>query len=254
LHCSSVTNQDTIFMHKHPETFLELEKLGVDKVPPYRPTHEYSGSFIDASHEEITRYPLQDGWLIQPKTRRWFGRTIVGFLSRPDALKLYELAYFSAGDVLELGSHQGLSSSIMASAIRNSRKPRQIYAVDLGPNYVEATRSTLRATGLQQGVTNICGDATVAVKKFAAEGKKFGLVFIDHSHAYQPTYDVCRELATVTLPGGFCLFHDFNDPRNRDPADTEYKVYQAVMDGLDKEHFEFYGMYGCMALYRAMTT
>lgn len=241
-------------MHMHPETFLQLEELGVNKIPPYRPTHDFSGSFIDSSHEEITRCPLQDGWLIQPKTRRWFGRTIVGFLSQPDALKLYELAYFSAGDILELGSHQGLSSSILTRAVRNSGRPTHIYSVDLGPAYVAASRSTLRSMGLHRGVTNICSDAGAAARKFAAEGKQFGFVFIDHSHAYQPTYDVCIELAKITLPGGFCLFHDFNDPRNRDPSDTEYKVYQAVMDGLDRERFEFCGIYGCTALYRAAGT
>ncbi len=51
-------------------------------------------------------------------------------------------------------------------------------------------------------------------------------------------------------PGGFCLFHDFNDRRNADPAETNYDVYRAVTEGLDPKVFEFYGIYGCTALYR----
>jgi hypothetical protein len=237
-------------VNTHPETFVALDDLG-NNAPPYRPTFDFAGSFIDSSHEDIAGYPCQDGWLIQPKTRRWFGRTIRGFLSRPDALKLYELSYFSVGDILELGSHHGLSTSILARAAENSGHSRHIYSVDLDPACVEATKRTLHSMGLHRAVTTLCDDAAAAVRKFASQGKRFGLVFIDHSHEYQPVYDVCRELANITAAGAFCLFHDFNDPRNRDPDDKEYKVYQAVMDGLDQGQFEFCGIYGCTALYRA---
>jgi hypothetical protein len=83
-----------------------------------------------------------------------------------------------------------------------------------------------------------------------ANHKQFGFIFIDHSHAYTPVYEVCRALDGLVTLGGFCLFHDFNDIRNRDRNDIDHGVYQAVRDGLDKERFEFYGIYGCSGLYR----
>jgi hypothetical protein len=93
-----------------------------------------------------------------------------------------------------------------------------------------------------------------AVREHAANRRRFAFVFIDHSHAYAPVYEVCKALDLIVAPGGFCLFHDFNDSRNRDPRDTEYAVYQAVGDGLDKQRFGFYGVYGCAGLYRETST
>lgn len=62
---------------------------------------------------------------------------------------------------------------------------------------------------------------------------------------------MCRELDKITAVGGFCLFHDYNDAKNNQ-AEHDYGVYQAVMDGLDLARFEFYGIYGCTGLYRAV--
>jgi hypothetical protein len=99
-------------------------------------------------------------------------------------------------------------------------------------------------------VRTVCGDALVEVRSRADRGARFGMVFVDHSHAYGPVYEVCRELNRIVPTGGFCLFHDFNDPRNYDPADPDHGVYQAVVDGLSPADFELYGLYGCLALYR----
>ncbi len=238
-------------MHIHPETFVPLERAG-DEIPPYRPTHDLVDGFIDSYHRWLAACPIKDGMLIQIKDRRWFGTPIPGWLRREDALKLYELAYFSTGDILELGCYQGLSTSILARATLNSGRARRIDTVDLDPFCTGATRRHLRSLGLDRNVTVHRDDATAVVARFAAQGKRFGFVFIDHSHVYQPVYDVCRGLADVTAPGGFCLFHDFNDSRNRDPNDHDYGVYQAVTNGLDQERFQFCGIYGCTGLYRAV--
>ena len=104
--------------------------------------------------------------------------------------------------------------------------------------------------GLLDLVTARTADATLAVREHAENGRQFGFVFIDHSHAYAPVYDVCLMLSRIVAPGGFCLFHDFNDSRNRDPNDDDYAVFQAVEDGLDRQRFEFYGIYGCSGLFR----
>lgn len=103
-------------MKPHIETLEDL----YGGIPPYQPNFNFSGAFIDTYHQSLAEAPLKDDVLIQIKNRRWFGRVLAGFLRREDALKLYELSYFATGDILELGSYQGLSTSILAQAVRNS--------------------------------------------------------------------------------------------------------------------------------------
>ena len=76
-------------------------------------------------------------------------------------------------------------------------------------------------------------------------------MFVDHAHEYEPMLAVCRVLDALIQPRGFCLFHDFNDARNADPAADGYGVPQAVAAGLSPSAFEFHGIFGCSALYRA---
>jgi SAM-dependent methyltransferase len=228
---------------------MPLEALG-SRMPAYAPTYDFALPFIDRAHGDIAGYPLLDGTLIQMKNRRWLGRTIPGWLRREDALKLYELGYFARGDVLELGSYHGLSTAILARAARNSPNPKHVESVDRDPARTKAARKNLGRLGLLSQVTARSADAAMAVREHAANQRQFGLVFIDHSHAYGPVYEVCQALDRVVAPGGFCLFHDFNDSRNRDPHDDDYRVFQAVRDGLNPQRFEFYGIYGCTGLYR----
>lgn len=236
-------------MNKHPQSWLPLEELG-SHIPPYLPTYDFTPPFIDRTQRSIADSPRQDGSLIQMKNRRWFGKLIPGWLRPEDALKLYEMAYFADGDLLELGSFHGLSTAILAQACRNSQVPKRLHSIDLDPTCTTATQNNLRALGLQKFVTTRSLDATLAVREFAQSGTQFAFVFVDHSHAYAPVFEVCQSLEQILLPGGFCLFHDFNDIRNRDVLDVDYGVCQAVQDGLESDAFEFYGIYGCTGLYR----
>jgi predicted O-methyltransferase YrrM len=234
----------------HPETFLRLEELGA-RYPPYQPTFPFAGHFIDASHRFYAECPLDPtGVLIQVRRRRWFGPPIQGWLRRADALKLYEMAYFADGDILELGSFNGLSTTILARARRASKRGVRLVSVDLNPGAIRETRRTLRLQGLDGDTEQVCGDAADVAARLVAGGRRFAFVFVDHSHEFDPTLRVCQALPSLLTPGGFCLFHDFNDARNADPDATDYEVYQAVMEGLDAQRFTFYGIYGCCALYR----
>lgn len=236
-------------MNAHPQSFLPLSELGT-QIPPYYPSYDFAPPFIDESHSAIAEYPLADDVLIQIANPATPGQAIPGWLRREDALKLYELAYFADGDILELGSYSGLSTTILAQASHNSPTPKQIVTVDLDPICTQATLNTLKSLALLDQVTAQTVDAVVAVEEFKAAHRQFGFIFIDHSHAYQPVYEVCRELDPIVIPGGFCLFHDFNDPRNPDANNSDFGVYQAVMDGLNRDRFAFYGIYGCTGLYR----
>jgi predicted O-methyltransferase YrrM len=236
----------------HKDTFTELSELG-DRYPGYKPTFRFAGKYIDRDHGQFEDCPVKDGILVQLKTERWSGPPIEGWLLREDAMKLYEMAYFASGDILELGSFHGLSTTVLSLANRNSGGRKHVYSVDIDCSCVAAAGKNLRGNGLCENVSLICTDAAGAVNKFAEQGKQFGFAFIDHHHSYKAVYDVCVQLHKVVKKGGFCLFHDYNNPQNRDAADKDYGVYQAVRDGLSPAHFEFYGIYGCTALYRAVS-
>lgn len=236
-------------MNIHQDSFIPLEELG-DKIPRYSPTFDFTGEFINESHRFFFTCPVKEGILVQIKDHPVSGSVIEGWLRREDSLKLYEMAYFVSGDILELGSYHGLSTSILSQANHDSPHKKSIVTVELDSGNVAVTNRHLQNMGLASRVTTVCADALSAIRDFASRGRKFEFVFIDHSHAYDAVYSVCRELPEVLTDGGFCLFHDFNDPRNKDVDDKDYGVYQAVVQGLDPHRFSFYGVYGCAALYR----
>jgi hypothetical protein len=234
-------------MHRHLETFLEVKDLG-RSFPPYAPTFPLEGLFIDEFHHAIGDSAKGAALVTLDDL---FRTQIKGWLRRADALKLYEMAFFAPGDILELGSYHGLSTCILSRANLHSTNPRMIQSIDLSPGNCAKTSVSLKAARLDQNVTVSCAEASEAVKQFASRGQRFSFVFIDHSHSYRPVKDVCLLLPQIVTAEGFCLFHDFNDRRNGDPEFPDYGVYQAVIDNMSAK-FTFYGVYGCTALYRAL--
>jgi SAM-dependent methyltransferase len=232
-------------VQRHLETSVPFDQLGLQALP-YLPTFEFAGEYIDAEHERIAKLPLRNGLVIQlphPQT----GSPVPGWLQPADALKLYEMAHFCASDILEIGSFHGLSAIIMSLALRASTSSARIHTVDLDASYTAAALSNVRAHELERYVSASTEEGAAAVGRLAALGRKYGFAFVDHSHEYAPVLEVCRGLHQVLKPGGFVLFHDYNDPQNRT---GEYGVYRGIEDGLPKDHFDFYGVYGCAALHR----
>jgi predicted O-methyltransferase YrrM len=247
----------------------KLDELGHCSAE-FAPTFDYPGEYINGFHRALAALPL-NGLCIQYRAGErvppsWFRRTVSGLLQRAgyrsddgmipgwlqqgDALKLYEMAYFARGDILELGCYHGLSTSIMARAALDANAGARIDTVDLSPRCVRRTLKTLARQGLKTAVRATCDDAVRHVQRHADAGKRFAFVFIDHSHAYLPVFNVCKLLSEVVSPGAYCCFHDFNDYRNADLTSTDYRVYQAVVDGLDPTRFQFSGLFGCTALFR----
>lgn len=250
---------------------MQLEDLG-NWFPKYQPTYELEHDYINSYHRFLASCPRKKNFLIKIKTRQpvrpfltnsvrdllvdlrnlyRFGFVIPGWLLREEALKLYEMAYFSQGNILELGCYHGLSTSILARAVQDSPYKKTIFTVDLDPACIIDTLRNLRKMNLVRGIITFCEDGTSALQKLAAAGTTFSFIFIDHSHTYQHVWEACQELPKVITSGGFCLFHDFNNPENKNQQNTRTHVYQAVRDGLDPNRFDFYGIYGGAGLYRA---
>jgi hypothetical protein len=166
-------------LSRHQDSWIEPQKLG-SIIPPYRPTYPFDEGFINQNHAYYASCPAIDGVLVDVG--------IPGWLRREDALKIYELAYYSPGDILEIGTYQGLSTSIIATAIADSSR-KSVLTVDLSPEFSGKARSHLQARGLETNVTFFANDAAVFCEKLVAEGRQFSFIFVDHSHEYEPGCD-----------------------------------------------------------------
>lgn len=226
---------------RHESDFTSLERLLEDRMAsPYRPTFSFDGPYINDNHQFYAAIPTHGAKI---------AADVPGSLRREDALKLYELAYFTRGNVLEIGTGNGLSTSIMLQAMNDAGSQGRIYTTDLSRKAVDIARSHVRSERVKFHVM----EGTAFVDEMLTVGRKFGFVFVDHAHTYQPVKSVVERLPAAMWKGVFCLFHDYKDWRNADPDEDDYQVYQAVEDGLDRRKFDFYGLYGCTALYRRKT-
>jgi hypothetical protein len=235
-------------MQSHPETFLPADKLG-SVYPSYHPTFDRTDRLMETRHAWIRNAVSTKTGLLSLTAPGLLdnssGDEIAGFLRIDDALKLYEIAYCSSGDVLELGTYCGLSTCLTAQAIIDSGRRTRLTTIDI--EHRAEAEANMRACAVQNQVDYIIFEGTAAISKLGAEGRRFGFAFIDHAHDYEPVRSACALLENVLQPGSFVLFHDWNDPRNG--VEPQYDVYRAVKDGLPGT-FDFYGVYGCTALYR----
>jgi predicted O-methyltransferase YrrM len=240
-------NTSGIKCRRHDHLFLSLEETKDDKrfIMPYQKTYEFDGIFINQSQHRLALSRMHDDADI-------INIGIDGWLLLADALKLYELAFFCSGDVIELGTYKGLSTSILAEASQDSGRKFEIISVDLSPQHCADAKQGMasRRTPGRQNVHFFTFDASRFVRDTAKAARLYDMAFIDHSHEYQHVYETCVELHRILVPGAFALFHDYNDPRNARPDVPDYGVYQAVKDGLSEEYFEFWGIYGCSGLFR----
>ena len=95
-------------VRSHQDSRIDNASLPIGKARfdrPYQRTFDFPGDYINAAHHRFATCQ-QDGGLIDVG--------IEGWLLPDDALKLYEMVYFADGDILELGTYKGLSTSIMA--------------------------------------------------------------------------------------------------------------------------------------------
>ena len=198
---------DVMPYYLHPGSWVEKHELG-QNVLPYRRTFDFTGAYIDLSHERAAADMGIEGWL-------W----------REDALKLYEMAYFARGNILELGCYHGLSTALLALALRNARRGHKLLSVETSPGNVAKARQN--ATRYYEFVDFIVADAHETCQRLLRQGCRYAFCFVDHSHTYEMVQRACNDLKELITPGGFAFFHDYNDGRNgREP---EYGVYEAVL-------------------------
>ena len=172
---------------------------------PYKPTHDFGRFFIDADHESISQLE-RNGIALKSE--------ISGWLQIDDALTLYEFAYFTTGNVLELGTYQGLSASFIGLALLNSGRGMVCDTIELDPRQSAVAYSNLDNLGLTSVVQLHVGDGANLCRRLKSLGKRYGFAFIDHSHGFEDVKAACDLLKDLIVPDGYIVFHDFTDPRN----------------------------------------
>jgi cephalosporin hydroxylase len=208
---------------------------------PYRQTFAGVRNVIDDDHFALLSAPLD------PRNNQMIDVGFDGWLLPSDASKLYEMAYCANGDILELGTYRGLSTSIIVRAMEKSNPGATLTTIDLDESQVQIAKAAFDRKGIsREHVSFIVDDAIARVERLASEGRKFSFIFVDHSHAYEHMLPTCKALPAIISPGHFVLFHDYNDVRN---TTGEWGVYQAVQETLQAD-FDFYGIYGCTGLFR----
>lgn len=196
---------------------------------------------IDARHRFLLDAPLVSG---TPKV----DLPIPGSLRREDAAKLYELAYFASGDVIEFGTNRGLSASILSEALTAAGNPGTVVTIDLDE---ELSRRAGRLLA-EHGHGNLrleTGDGAAVLGRLIGEGARFGFAFVDHSHRYEHVRDVSARLHEVLPLGAYAAFHDFVDRRNGDPAEDDFDVVRGALDGLG-DRFVLESTCGCLGVFR----
>jgi hypothetical protein len=117
----------------YPEDYPTMEKiLSGGAGLAYRPT--VAEGFITERHKAIANAKKKPDSVSMEYP-------VFGKLRSADAAKLYEMAYFSEGDVLELGTYQGLSSTIMGEALSDAKSEYQVYTADLNGEFVERAKA-----------------------------------------------------------------------------------------------------------------
>ncbi|MCF8468319.1 MAG: class I SAM-dependent methyltransferase [Sneathiella sp.] len=261
------------------ETAISPDRLG-RTIPNYAKTYDFPGEYINDEQKWWSECPvsgikvgvrprpdLDEGPLDNPKYDK---RDIFGALRRADALKIYELAYFSNGDVIDMGTAFGLSCSISAQALEKAGGNGCIDTVDLNSTHQEFAKKAISGLPGNQRVSYHLMDGTTFLKQYRDEKRLAGFVFIDHAHTYNAVFEAAQLMDEVVAPGGFVLFHDYNDWRNSDKNDPVYAdlwakvpperleefaafgAYSAAHEGLS-DAFEFHGVFGCTGLFRKNT-
>ena len=154
--------------------------------------------------------------------------TIPGMLDRPRGLILYALGYSSPGkgDIVEIGSWQGRSTSFLAQACRDggggivraidhfkgNEGTEDAYVVDQ-PNLSDLEqnfRANLKRMGLEEFVTLYPTDSKTAIGNHANDFRSIRLLFIDGDHSLEGVSEDVKNFATQVNPGGFIVFDDYH--------------------------------------------
>lgn len=177
--------------------------------------------------------------------------SIPGWRPREDAETLYALAGSAGGPILEVGTYNGKSTLIMATALRAAAQTGPIYTVDVDRAAIAAASVHARARGLAERIVFVHG--TLAAFAAAYPHLRPALTFVDGDHSRAGVERDLAVLRGLVPAGGRMLFHDFNDPLNEDAGCTTIKVRPTVHSSWVARECEFDGVFGACGLFTRRT-
>jgi predicted O-methyltransferase YrrM len=235
------TAQELTPVARHADTWVKPGKLGKNR--RYKPTFG-TLPFINDTHRRLLEAPLKPG-------TDFIDIGIPGSLRREDAAKLYELAYFSSGDLLVLGSAHELAATVVAQAMHDGGRTGRLTVVERDPRMLERARDALDAYGFGEVVQLECDNPVSFCRSRSGHNGQYDFVFIDNVPTRADIREICKLLPGLARNSGFVLFHDFNVRANGKADQGEGSgVYAAVVKSLQTLPFSFYGVFGTTALYR----
>ena len=201
--------------------------------PDYCPTYAREEPFINREHAEIMD-------IVSP---------VHGQLRPEDAWKLYEMAYFAGGPILEIGCLHGKSTTVLALGIRASGRPTLLISVDVNQEHRDIARENVKRFVPEVVPEFRLGNSSKVV---AALDVDLAFAFVDGNHRYLQVRNDLLAVDRHLRPGGFMLLHDYYDSRNYEPPeDPRYGVVRAAREVLDsRKDYLPMGRFGCTALYR----
>ncbi len=148
-----------------------------------------------------------------------------GMMPADQLLAIYRLAatWPGRGDIVELGSWVGLTTSYLATACA-VRGEGHVWAVDtfvgtkeggeaypsierFGGSTLDAFRQQLTQAGVSRQVSTMVGYTTEMAGKY--EGNPIRVLFIDADHSYDGVRSDFETWWPHVAPGGLIIFHDY---------------------------------------------
>jgi hypothetical protein len=209
----------------HPQLIPRPGKRDVEFLPSW----SWEGDYLGAQHEQVLEAVAD----------------IEGMMYPQDAFKLYELAWFSPGPVLEIGTYRGRSAAICALALDAAGNPNAVISVDIDGDGLRAAAEALRRLDVGPRVTLIEGTATALLRRLP--GLRPGLVFVDGDHTLRGVSADLAALRPVVPVGSIVVLHDYEGYEAADPHWVQ--VAEAADRSWLATEAEFIGLFGLSGVF-----
>lgn len=167
---------------------------------------------------------MPTGLRVDPAVALGRMRPIEGWFTEPEAMLLLDVAQRAVAEhpdsaIVEIGSYQGRSTVVLATAVQGLRPAMRVAAIDpheglidmparphqqVSPTY-EALCRNLNAAGVADAVEVIPLPSTSV-----PWNRPIGLLFIDGLHDYDSVRADLEHFERWIEPGGFVAFHDYS--------------------------------------------
>ena len=199
----------------------------------YAPTWNWGSDYLGDGHRDLLSTMPEVNGLLYPQ----------------DVLKLYELAFLTPGPILEIGTYEGLSTSIMARALRDAGNANRLVSLDVSSDSLTTAKINLEHQDLEARTVLLEGSAHELMK--AAPGFRPSLVFVDGDHSLLGVINDLRALRRTVPNGGIICFHDFEGYSHEDEFWT--RVEQGIRMSWVAAQSRFLGRFGISGVFQRVS-